>query len=95
MGGKVNVAIRGKSDLTKKRHQIDILIKKAMKGGKNAKIKLFKEYCIKLYSSEEIGSYVEERLKTEVVNDSPSRNGVRGVTKTIPKRKGKRVYRRR
>ena len=91
MSGKVNVSIRGKSDLTKKRLRINALMKKAMKGGKQAKDKLYKEFVIKVYSSEEIGSYVDERLKTEMVDDSPLQ--ARG--KRASRRKGDSKLRRR
>ncbi len=67
MNGKVNFVIRGKPDLTKKRHQIDVLLKRAMKGRKQAKDKLYKEFGIRVYSSQEVEEYVKERLKAEVV----------------------------
>jgi hypothetical protein len=77
MEGKVNVTIRGKAELTKKRHQIDLLLKRAMRGGKQAKARLHKDFGIRVYSSEEIGDYVRERLGTEVIEDSPSRIGAK------------------
>jgi hypothetical protein len=84
MEGKVNVTIRGKVELTKKRHQIGVLLKKAMRGGKQAKARLHKDFGIRVYSSQEIGDYVRERLETEVVEDSPSRivaeSGNRGLS---------------
>lgn len=90
MNGKVNVTIRGKSDLTRKRHQISVLMKKAMKGGRQAKDRLQKEFGIRVYSSEEVGEYVKERLNTEVVEDSPSRPQAKRGAKTVSKRKNRR-----
>jgi hypothetical protein len=95
MNGKVNVTIRGKTDLTRKRHQISVLMKKAMKGGRQAKDRLQKDFGIRVYSSEEIGSYVKERLNTEVVEDSPSRPRTGNGSKALSKRKNKRVAKRR
>lgn len=91
MDGKVNVSIRGKSELTKKRHQVDVLLKKAMRGDRQAKDRLQKEFRIKVYSPEEIGSYVKERLKTEVVEDSPSRISPKSRAKAISKIKNRRL----
>jgi hypothetical protein len=90
MEGKVNVGIRGKSELTRKRHQIGILLKKAMRGGKQAKDKLQKEFGIKVYSSEEIGGYVRARFKTEMAGESPSK-AARGA----PKRRAKPLTKKR
>jgi len=69
MDGRVNFVMRGKPELTKKRHQINVLLKRAMKGRKQAKAKdkLYKEFGIRIYSSEEVEKYVEEKLKTEVI----------------------------
>jgi len=67
MDGRVNFVMRGKPELTKKRHQINVLLKRAMKGRKQAKDKLYKEFGIRIYSSEEVEKYVEEKLKTEVI----------------------------
>ncbi len=86
MDGKVNFVTRGKPELTKKRHQIDILLKRAMKGKKQAKDKLFKEFGIRLYSSEEVQEYVKEKLRTEVVEDSLPKASAKGVQR----RRGKR-----
>jgi hypothetical protein len=95
MNGKVNVSIRGKSELTKKRHLVNILLKKAMKGGRQAKDRLQKEFGIRVYSSEEIGNYVKERLKAEVVEDSPSRAGTKSGAKIISKVKNRRISKKR
>jgi hypothetical protein len=87
MDGKVNVLIRGKAELTRKRHQIDVLLKRAIKGNYQSKDKLYKEFGIRLYSSDEVQKYVENKLKTEVVEESPVRIKRRNGTKTMPKRK--------
>jgi len=47
-----------KKDLTKKRHNIDVLLKRAIKGNLSAKKKLLDEYGIKIYSTSEIDEYV-------------------------------------
>ncbi len=67
MDGRVNFVMRGKPELTKKRHQINVLLKRAMKGRKQAKDKLYKEFGIRIYSSEEVEKYVAEKLKTEMI----------------------------
>ncbi len=95
MDGKVNVTIRGRTELTKKRHQIDLLLKKAMRGGKQAQSRLSKEFGIRVYSSREVGDYVRERLGTEVIEDSPFREGVKEGSKAISKRRNRRAIRRR
>jgi len=70
MKGKVDFVMRGKPELTKKRHQIDVLLKRAMKGRKQAKDKLYKEFGIRVYSSEEVKKYVKEKLEAEVTEES-------------------------
>ena len=95
MDGKVNVTIRGKVERTKQRHQIDVLLKRAMRGGKQAKSRLSREFGIRLYSSEEIGDYVRERLETDVVEDSPSRIVAKSPARILSMRKSRRVNRRR
>jgi hypothetical protein len=95
MEGKVNVTIRGKAELTKKRHQIGVLLKKAMRGGKQAKARLHKDFGIRVYSSQEIGDYVRERLETEVVDDAPSRIGSKNGNGGLCMRKGRRTNKRR
>ncbi len=95
MEGKVNVTIRGKAELTKKRHQISVLLKKAMRGGKQAKVRLHKDFGIRVYSSQEIGDYVRERLETEVVDDAPLRIGAKSGNRGLGIRKGRRANRRR
>ncbi|MFQ6032253.1 MAG: hypothetical protein ACE5K2_04960 [Candidatus Zixiibacteriota bacterium] len=60
-----NLVIRGRGEQTKRRQQTDILLKKAMKGNRQAKLKLYKEFGIKLYSSEEVEKYVQERVAHE------------------------------
>jgi Glu-tRNA(Gln) amidotransferase subunit E-like FAD-binding protein len=95
MDGKINVLIRGKSELTKKRHQVDVLLKRAMKGNHQSKEKLNKEFGIKVYSSDEVARYVKEKLKNEVIEESPLRVKQKNGTKALPKRKvrlvGKKV----
>jgi hypothetical protein len=83
--------VRRKPELTKKRHQIDVLLKRAMKGGKQAKDKLYKEFGIRVYSSEEVEKYVAEKLETEVVEESP----LEVSAKAISKRKNKQMVKKR
>jgi Glu-tRNA(Gln) amidotransferase subunit E-like FAD-binding protein len=89
MDGKINVLIRGKSELTKKRHQVDVLLKRAMKGNHQSKEKLNKEFGIKVYSSDEVARYVKEKLKNEVIEESPLRVKQKNGTKVLTKRKVK------
>jgi Glu-tRNA(Gln) amidotransferase subunit E-like FAD-binding protein len=102
MDGKINVLIRGKSELTKKRHQVDVLLKRAMKGNHQSKEKLNKEFGIKVYSTDEVAKYVKEKLKNEVIEESPLRvksagskfgqkNGIKALQKRKVKLVGKRV----
>jgi len=91
MDGKVNFVMRGKPELTKKRHQIDVLLKRAMKGWKQAKDKLYKEFGIRVYSSEEVEEYVAEKLKTEVVDELPPEP----PAKAIPKRRTRQTVKKR
>lgn len=60
-----NLVMRGKSEQTKRRQQTDILLKRAMKGNRQAKVKLYKEFGIRVYSSEEVERYVKERMAQE------------------------------
>lgn len=64
-----NLVMRGRSEHTKRRHQIDILLKKATKGDRGAKRKVHKEFGIRVYSSSEVEKYVQERLSQEYVSD--------------------------
>ena len=83
--GKANFVIRGKPEWIKKRKQIDVLLRRALKGGKQAKDKLYKKFSIKVYSSEEVEQYVEEKLKTEVGEELLSEVNA----KAMPKRKSR------
>jgi hypothetical protein len=71
---RASLIIRGRSEQTKKRQQTDILLKKAMKGNRQAKLKLYKEFGIKLYSSDEVEKYVQERVTQEYTSDGKSAN---------------------
>ncbi len=95
MDGKINVLIRGKPELTRKRLQVDNLLKRAMKGNDQAKSKLYKEFGIRLYSSDEVDKYVQKKLKTEVVEESPVRARTKLKTKILPKRKVRLVLKKR
>jgi RNase H-fold protein (predicted Holliday junction resolvase) len=95
MKDRFSFSMRGKSELTKKRHTINVLMKRAMKGGKQAKDKLYKEFGIRVYSSEEVEEYVQERLQTEVANQSLPEVRARGVSRGMPRRKKRQLARKR
>ena len=82
-----NLVFRGRSEHTKRRQRIDILIKKAMKGSRLAKLKLYKEFGIRVYSSEEVEKYVQERVSQEYA--SGEKSATNGPTGVSPKRKPK------
>jgi hypothetical protein len=87
--------MRGKTDHTKKRHIIDVLMKRAMKGGKQAKNRLYKEFGIRVYSSEEVEEYVKDRLKSEMIDDSGPRVRAKNNMKAGLKRKKKLMVKKR
>ncbi|MCK4428159.1 MAG: hypothetical protein KAW16_06740 [candidate division Zixibacteria bacterium] len=82
-----NLVMRGRSEQTKRRHQIDVLLKKAMKGDRRAKLKVYKEFGIRVYSSSEVEKYVQERVSQEYVSDGKNTsNGPTVLTReTEPK----------
>jgi hypothetical protein len=83
MKGVVDFSMRGKTELTKKRHRIGILLRSARRGRKNAKDRLFREFGIRVYSPKEVEEYVREKLKTELVEESP----LKISSKRIPNRR--------
>ena len=87
MDGKLNFLIRGKPELTKQRLQIDVLMRRTMNGDRQAKDKLFREFSIRVYSAEEVEKYVKEKLKTEVVEESPARFKRKKSTKALSRSK--------
>ena len=91
MDGKINVLIRGKPELTRKRLQVDNLLKRAMKGNNQAKSKLYKEFGIRLYSSDEVKNYVQKMLTTELIEGPSIKSKTKLTTKVLPKRKLKLV----
>jgi len=77
-----NLVMRGRSEHTKRRQQIDILLKKAMKGDRRAKLKVYKEFGIRLYSSSEVEKYVQQRMSQEYASGGKSvTNGPTVVTR--------------
>ncbi len=77
-----SLVIRGKGEATKKRQRIDILLKRAMKGEKRAKLKLYKEFGIRLYSAGEVERYVQTRMPQEYAPGARSaNNGPGGLTR--------------
>lgn len=87
----MSFSMRGKTELTKKRHQISLLLKRAKSGKRQAKDKLQRDFGIRLYSPEEVKAYVEKKLKTEVVDELPSRLRAKPVRKTEPTKRRKQM----
>jgi len=71
---RASLIIRGRGEQTKKRQQVDMLLKKAMKGNKQAKLKLYREFGVRVYSSDEVEKYVQQRVSQEYVSDGKSTN---------------------
>lgn len=74
-----------KRDYTKKRHNIDILLKKAIKGNRSAKRRLYEEYGIKVYNSSEIEKYTKSKSREKLRSSSLSR------TNTVSKKQSVRT----
>ncbi|MGB2990446.1 MAG: hypothetical protein WBC98_10845 [Candidatus Zixiibacteriota bacterium] len=87
--------MRGKSEFTKKRHKISLLLKRAKSGKRQAKDKLLMDFGIRLYSPKEVGEYVKEKLKTEVVDELPSRLRAKPARKTEPTKRSRQVAKKR
>jgi hypothetical protein len=83
--------MRGKAELTKKRHQISLLLKSAKSGKRQAKDRLLKDFGIRLYSPKEVEEYVRRKLKTEVVDELPSRLRQKSAKKTGPTKRRKQI----
>ena len=62
MTGTTNLEFPTKQELTARRHKIDVLLKKAVKGNQKAKEKLLDEYGIRVYSSSEVEDYQNSKL---------------------------------
>jgi hypothetical protein len=78
---RASLVIRGRGEATKKRQQIDILLKKATKGDGRAKLKLYKDFGIKLYSAGEVERYVQTRMPQEYTpSEKGPSNGPAGLT---------------
>jgi len=77
-----NLEFPTKQGLTARRHKIDILLKKAVKGNLKAKEKLLDEYGIKVYSSSEVEEYKKSKLDRRIRKLSLRRgnNGSRNQT---------------
>jgi len=61
-----NLEFPTKQELTARRHKIDVLLKKAVKGNQKAKEKLFNEYGIRVYSSSEVEDYKNSKLGRKI-----------------------------
>jgi hypothetical protein len=75
-----------KRDYTKKRQNIDILLKKAIKGNQSAKKRLQEDYGIKVFSSSEIEEYAKGRSRGKIRNLSFSRTNTVSKKQTIKTR---------
>jgi hypothetical protein len=82
---RADLVIRGKTEHTKRRHQIDVLLKRAMKGDRRAILKLYRDFGIKLYSYGEVEKYVQERVSQEYA--SAGKQTTNGPT-TVSRRRG-------
>jgi hypothetical protein len=82
-----SLVIRGRGEATKKRQRIDLLLKKAMKGDGRAKLKLYKDFGIKVYSAGEVEKYVQKRMPQEYASSGRGAgDGPAGLTRrTGPK----------
>lgn len=77
-----DLAIKRKAEHTKRRQQIDALLKRATKGDERAKLKLYKEFGIRLYSSNEVERYVQQRVTREYTSsDKRASNGPTAVSR--------------
>ena len=66
MSGTTNLEFPTKQDLTARRHKINVLLKKAVKGNQKAKEKLLGEYGIRVYSSSEVEDYQNSKLSRKI-----------------------------
>jgi hypothetical protein len=75
-----------KREHTRKRHNIDILLKKAIKGNQSAKRRLYEEYGIKVYNSSEIDEYSKVKSRGKTRSLSPCRSNTVSKKQTIKTR---------
>ena len=66
MTATTNLEFPTKQERTARRHKIDGLLKKAVKGNHKAKEKLLEEYGIRVYSSSEVEDYENGRLSRKI-----------------------------
>jgi hypothetical protein len=66
MSGTTNLEFPTKQDLTARRHKINVLLKKAVKGNQKAKEKLLGKYGIRVYSSSEVEDYKNSKLSRKI-----------------------------
>jgi hypothetical protein len=83
-----SLIIHGKGEHTKRRQQIDILLKKAMRGNKQAKLRLYREFGIRVYSSDEVDKYVLNRMSQEYASDGKNTNNGSGLLTLKKEAKG-------
>jgi hypothetical protein len=91
LGKEVGLSMRSKSEFTKKRYQISLLLKRAKSGKRQAKDRLLRDFGIRLYSPKEVEEYVRRKLKTEVVDELPSRLRAKPARKTEPNGKRRQM----
>jgi hypothetical protein len=66
MSATTNLEFPTKQELTARRHKINVLLKKAVKGNQEAKEKLLDEYGIRVYSSSEVEEYENSKLSRKM-----------------------------
>ncbi len=66
MTATTNLEFPTKQELTARRHKINVLLKKAVKGNQKAKEKLLGEYGIRVYSSSEVEDYKNSKLDRRI-----------------------------
>ncbi len=66
MSATTNLEFPTKQELTARRHKINVLLKKAVRGNQKAKEKLLDEYGIRVYSSSEVQDYQNSKLNGKI-----------------------------
>jgi len=81
-----NLEFPTKQELTARRHKIDVLLKKAVKGNQKAKEKLLNEYGIRVYSSSEVEEYKNSKLGRKTRKISLGRGNGGGKRQAVKNR---------
>jgi hypothetical protein len=86
MSGTTNLEFPTKQELTARRHKIDVLLKKAVKGNQKAKEKLLDEYGIRVYSSSEVEDYQNSKLAKKMRKIDLGKGNGGGKKQTVKNR---------